>query len=179
MPFALVIGSKGGSRFEAVREIASALSDRGVRVGGFTQRTIRPGAGVSTIEIARLGSGDVLTLARSSAVEGPTADPASCSFVFDAAVLDEARRWIVEDAAVADVVVIDGVGTLELGGGGHRAALAHALAAARMVVLSVRHDQLVYALEALGPGDPLAAYTVGEGPPALAGFVDDVARVCR
>lgn len=178
MAFALVIGEKGGSRSEAVREIAEALAARGVKVGGFTQRTLRPAAGASRIEISRVGKAAVRTLARSGA-EGGGADPASCAFVFDAAVLEEVRRWVLEDAADADVVVLDGIGALELGGGGHREAVAHALAAAPVAILSVRHDQLVYALEAFDPGDPLAAYTAGEGPAALAAFAADVARACR
>ncbi len=178
MAYALVIGTKGGSRFEAVREIAGALAARGIRVGGFTQRTLRPDAGASAIEIARVGGGPARTLARAAAGAKGAGGPESCAFAFDPAVLEEARRWIVEDAAAADAVILDGIGTLELGGGGHRAALAHALAAARVAVVSVRHDQLVYVLAALGPGEPLAAYTAGEGPAALAAFVSDVARAC-
>lgn len=178
MTWALVIGAKGGSRFEAVREIAAALAARGVRVGGFTQRTLRPAAGASTIEISRVGGGPSRTLARSGAGADGT-DPASCAFAFDPGVLEEVRRWIEEDAAAADAVILDGIGTLELGGGGHRAAVAHALARARVAILSVRHDQLVYALEAFDTGEPLAAFTADEGPAALAAFVDEVARACR
>lgn len=176
MAYALVIGTKGGTRFQAVREIADALAARGVRVGGFTQRTIRPEAAPSRIEIARIGGDAARTLARAAAGGD---DPASCTFAFDPAALEEARRWVVEDAAAAEVVILDGIGTLELGGGGHRAALAHALAAARVSVVSVRHDQLVQAVEALGPGEPLAAYTAGEGPDALAAFVAEVVRAAR
>ncbi len=180
MAYALVIGPKGGRRGDAVRAIAGALAARGVRVGGFTQRTVRPEAGASRVEIARLGGGAPRTLARSggAAAEGG-GDPASCAFAFDPAVLAEARRWIAEDVAAADVVVLDGIGTLELGGGGHREALGHALARARVALVSVRDDQLAYAIEALGAGEPVAAFTVGEGPAALAGFVEVVARAAR
>jgi nucleoside-triphosphatase THEP1 len=176
MAYALVIGTKGGSRFEAVGAIADALAARGVRVGGFTQRTVRPGSGASWIEIARVPGGGARTLARSAAAQGASDDPASCTFAFDPAVLAEARRWVVEDAVAADVVFLDGVGTLELGGGGHREAVAHALRAARVAIVAVRHDQLLYAIEALGAGEPIAAYTAGEGPAALDAFVAEVAR---
>lgn len=179
MTFALLIGTKGGSRHEAVREVSRALSARGLRVGGFTQRTLRPAEAPSTIEISRLGGGPTRTLARSGGGGQAAADPASCSYVFDAAVLAEAGRWIAEDADAADVVVLDGVGTLELGGGGHREAVAHALAAARVALLTARHDQLVYVLEAFDAGDPVAAYTAGEGPAALAAFVEEVAAACE
>ena len=86
---------------------------------------------------------------------------------------------MAEDAGGSDVVVLDGIGKLELGGEGHRAALARALAEARLVVLAVRDDQLVYVVEALGLEEPVAAYTDGEGPAALEAFVAEVVRAAR
>lgn len=76
-------------------------------------------------------------------------------------------------------MVLDGIGKLELGGEGHRGAVDRALAEARVVVLAVRDDQLVYVIEALGLGEPVAAFSDGEGPAALAAFVAEVARVAR
>jgi nucleoside-triphosphatase THEP1 len=177
MSYALVIGGKGGRRFEAVRSVAAALAARGLRVGGFTQRTVRPETGPASIEMTRLGGGPTLPLARSGAA-GAAADPASCSFAFDAGAIDQARRWVEEDARVADVVVLDGIGALELGGGGHRSAVEKALAAGVLALLAVRDDQLVYALEALGLAEPVAAFRAGDGPAALAVFVDDLVRAC-
>jgi hypothetical protein len=111
-----------------------------------------------------------------------TPDPAQgsgCSIVFDPAGFEAARRWIAEDARASDVVVLDGIGKLELGGEGHRAAVARALAEARLVVLAVRDDQLVYVVEALGLEEPVAHYTDGDGPAALATFVGEVVRAAR
>ena len=177
MAYALVIAGKGGKRSLLAREVADAIAGRGLRVGGFTQRMLEPATGVKTIEIVRIRDGRSVTLARST--PDPGGDPSACSFAFDRAALDEASRWIDADAPQADVLVLDGLGKLELGGEGHRATLDRAVASATVVVLAVRDDQLVYALEALGLGEPVAAYTEGEGAAALAAFVDEVVRAAR
>ncbi len=172
--WALVVAGKGGKRSRAAREIAGALASRGLRVGGFTQRTIEPEVGPKTIELVRVRDGRALPLARSAPDAG--AEPASCAFVFDRAALEEAGRWVDADAREADVLVVDGLGKLELGGGGNRAAIARALAGPRLVVLAIRDDQLVYAMEALGLGEPVASCAEADGAAALDRFVDEVAR---
>jgi nucleoside-triphosphatase THEP1 len=176
--YALVVAGKGGRRSSAAREVVDALRARGLRVGGFTQRTTEDEGGAKAIDLVRAAGGATVPLARS--VPAPPAEGGGgCSLAFDAAGLEAARRWVEADAAGADVVVLDGLGKLELGGGGHRAALDHALARARLVVLAVRDDQLVYALEAFGLGAPIAAWAEGEGPAALAAFAATVAAAAR
>jgi nucleoside-triphosphatase THEP1 len=175
MTYALVIAGRGGRRSQAARDVADALTARGLRVGGFTQRTAGPESGAKTIELVRVRDGRSVPLARSATA----ADPAACSLAFDPAAFEEARRWIDEDAPASDVLVVDGLGKLELGGEGHRAAVARALASAPLVVLAIRDDQLVYALEALGLDEPLAAYTDASGAAALEAFVAEVARSAR
>jgi nucleoside-triphosphatase THEP1 len=174
--YALVIAGKGGRRSLVAREVADALAARGVRVGGFAQRTTEPEPGVKTIELVRIGDGRSAPLARTS--KG-SADPSACSLAFDRGAFEVARRWIEEDAAACEVLVVDGLGKLELGGDGHRAAIGRALAAGPLVVLAVRDDQLVYALEALGLDEPVAAYTDGEGAAALHAFAEQVARAAQ
>jgi nucleoside-triphosphatase THEP1 len=174
--YALVIAGKGGRRSQAARNVAGALAARGLRVGGFTQRTVESETGAKTIDLVHVRDGRVVPLARPAA---PSADPTTCSLAFEPAAFEEARRWIEEDAESTDVLVVDGLGKLELGGEGHRAAVASALATARLVVLAIRDDQLVYAMEALGLGEPLAAYTDGSGSAALDAFVAEVARAAR
>jgi nucleoside-triphosphatase THEP1 len=172
--WALVTGPRGGGRAAAVRELAALLAARGVRVAGWVQRPFEDPAGRKAIDVARLPAGaERLALARTV----PTADAAAtCSFAFDAAALAAVERWVAEDAPRADVVVADGLGRLELAGGGHRAAVARALGSGAVVVLSLRDEQLVYALEALGLRDePLAAVGSGDGAAALAEFADAVA----
>jgi len=174
--WAAVVAGKGGRRSRAAREVAEALAARGLRVGGFTQRTIEDDAGAKTIGLMRAAGGAEVPLARSVV---PPPGSSGCSIVFEAAGFEAARRWVAEDAPGSDVVVLDGIGKLELGGEGHRAAVARALADARLVVLAVRDDQLVYVIEALGLEEPVAAYTDGDGPAALDAFVAEVARAAR
>jgi nucleoside-triphosphatase THEP1 len=172
--WALVVAARGGNRSRAAREVVDALAARGLRVGGFTQRTVDHEDGSKEFELVPARAGAAVPLARAekraAAVEG-----GGCSVVFDPAAFEVARRWIEVDAPVSDVVVLDGIGKLELAGEGHRAAVTRALAAAPLVVLAIRDDQLVYAVEALGLDEPVAAYTDGDGPRALAAFVAELA----
>ncbi len=179
MAFGLVIAGKGGKRSRAAREVAEALATRGLHVGGFTQRTLEREAGPKAIELVRIRDGRTVSLARTAADDGTTADPAACTLAFEHAAFEEARRWIEKEAPDADVIVLDGLGKLELGGGGHRAAIALALATAPVVVLAVRDDQLVYVFEAFGLDEPVAAYTDGSGAAALEAFVEEIARTAR
>lgn len=173
MSYALVIAGKGGRRSEAARDAVDALAARGLRVGGFTQRTNRLDGGALSVDLVRVRGGTTVGLAHPA----ERTSEASCSLAFDPAGFEAARRWIEDDAAASDVLVLDGVGRLELAGEGHRATLERALALARVVVLAIRDDQLVYALEALGLGEPVASYTDGDGPAALRAFADAVARL--
>jgi nucleoside-triphosphatase THEP1 len=173
MSYALVIGNKDGRKSIVMREIADALAGRGVRVAGFTQRTSEQGPGRKAVEVVRLRDAASVRLACTTTDPGSAAGV--CSFAFDANAFAESRRWIEEDVAGADVIVLDGLGKLELGGGGHRATIEHALRAGPLVVLSVKEDVLVYALEALALEEPIASLATGEGSDALDGFVAAVA----
>jgi nucleoside-triphosphatase THEP1 len=173
--YALVIAGKGGRRSHAARDVAAALAARGLRVGGFTQRTAEAEGGAKTIDLVHVPDGRAVPLARSATA----ADAAACTLAFDRAGSEEARRWIRADAPASDVLVVDGIGKVELGGEGNRAAVTDALASGRLVVLAVREDQLVYAIEALGLEEPVAAYSDGSGTAALEAFVEEVARSAR
>jgi nucleoside-triphosphatase THEP1 len=178
MSYAVVVAAKGGRRSWVAREVAEGLAARGLAVGGFTQRTVDGEGGDKTIDLVHARDGRLVPLARTVKQPAP-AEGGGCSLAFDAAGFDTARRWVEEDVHRSDVLVLDAIGKLELGGEGHRAAVAAALAGASPVVLAIRDDQLVYALEALGLGEPVAAYTDGEGAAALAEFLDAVARAAR
>lgn len=175
MRYALVVAGRGGKRSRLAQDVAARLAARGLRVGGFVQRTTEGEGGAKSIDLVRVPDGRTVPLARSA----PAGAGGGCALAFDPAGFAEARRWIEVDAAASDLVVVDGIGKLELGGEGHRGAVAHALAAGGLVLLAVRDDQLVYALEALGLGEPVAAYAEGEGEPALAAFVAAVERAAR
>lgn len=177
MTWALVVAAKGGRRSRAAREVADALVARGLRVGGFVQRTDEPAPGRKSLAVVRLRDGLERPLARPAAPA--PADGAACSLAFDPAGFAEARAWLEEDAPAADVLVLDALGKLELSGQGHRAALDRALASGPPVVLAVRDDQLVYAVEALGLDEPLAAYADGDGAAARDAFVAAVVSAAR
>lgn len=174
MSWALVVAPRGGRRSGAAREVAAALAARGLRVGGFTQRTLEHEDGSKEFELVRAGTGATVPLARADRRAAP-AEGGGCSVVFEAGAFATARAWIDADAATSDVLVVDGIGKLELAGEGHRATIGRALAAAPIVVLAIRDDQLVYALEALGLDEPVASYTAGEGAGALSAFATAVA----
>lgn len=178
MSWALVVAARGGKRSRAAREVADGLAARGLRVGGFTQRTIDREDGSKDIDLVHASDGRVVPLARSEKRAAPV-EGGGCAIVFDPAGFEAARRWVEADGRGSDVLVLDGIGKLELAGQGHRAALTAALSAAPLVVLAVRDDQLVYAVEALGLGEPAASYGDGEGPEALAAFLDDVAAAAH
>jgi nucleoside-triphosphatase THEP1 len=184
MTWALVVAPKGGQRSLAARELADALAARGLAVGGFVQRTAEPVPGRKEITLVRLRDGRERLLARTvvgapAAAPPAAADASACSLAFEPAAFEAARAWVEEDAGTSQVLVLDALGKLELSGEGHRAAVARALASDRPVVLAVRDDQLVYAVEALGLDEPVAAFTDGEGAAALAAFLDAVEGAAR
>jgi nucleoside-triphosphatase THEP1 len=169
--WALLVAGKGGKRSRLAREVADALGRRGLAVAGMVQRTVEDEGGGKWVEADRLRRPGTLRLA------GPAGPDASCALAFDPAAFAEAGRWLAEDAPGADVLVVDGLGKLELAGSGNRTALSAALSAGPPVVLAVRDDQLAYALEALGiEEEPVAVFTEGEGPAALEAFVGEVAH---
>ena len=175
MTWALVVAGKGGRRSRLAREVAEALAARGLSVAGLVQRTLEDEGGRKTLEADRLRRPGTVRLAAPAA----GAD-ASCSLAFEPSGFAEAGRWLAEDAPGADVLVLDGVGKLELSGSGHRAALQAALGAGPLAILAVRDDQLTYVLEALAIEDePVAAFTDGEGPAALDAFVAGVVDAAR
>ena len=177
MSWALVVAARGGKRSLAAREVADALTARGLRIGGFTQRTLERENGDKSFELVRAAGGAVLPLARADKRAAP--EGGGCSVVFDPGAFEAARRWVEDDVRASDVVVLDGVGKLELAGEGHRAAIGRALASAPLVVLAVRDDQLVYAVEALELDEPVATYTDGDGAEARDAFVAAVASAAR
>lgn len=192
MTWALVVAAKGGKRSRAAADIADALRARGVRLGGFVQRMAEPAPGTKEISLVRLRDGRERLLARTTpaAAPSPTVSPAAlqpaaadeasaCLIGFDPAGFAEARAWVNEDAATMDLLLLDAIGKLELSGEGHRDAVRRALSSGKPVALAIRDDQLVYAMEAFGLDEPLAAYTDGDGDAARDAFVAALAGAAR
>lgn len=178
MTWALLVAAKGGRRSRLAAEVAARLSARGLAVGGFVQRTDEPTPGRKVITAVRLRDGREVVLGGTdpAGATGPgAADASSCALRFEPAGFAAARAWVEADGA-ADLLVLDALGKLELAGEGHRAAVARALLLGPPVVLAVRDDQLVYAVEALGLDEPVATLAEGDGEAALDAFLDAVAQ---
>jgi nucleoside-triphosphatase THEP1 len=90
-----------------------------------------------------------IALARPQGRSDESAPSSVCSLVFSRDALATGLAWLREDAAWADVLVIDEVSKLEVAGDGHCDALRWALTLPpdTLLLLSVRADQLVYAVE--------------------------------
>jgi nucleoside-triphosphatase THEP1 len=136
---------------------AELLRDKGVRVGGFLQLPREDELGRKWYDLLRLSRGQKMVLA------GPASGPAVeevgktslCSFVFHDETFAAAQAWVQEDSATADVLMIDEVSKLEVGGKGHHDAVVTALGAAgaSVVVLCIRADQLFYVVDRFGLQD--------------------------
>ncbi len=174
--YALVTGGNGGVRSGLMAELAERLAARGLRVGGFVElRRLDARPGETAIELIRVPGRERRALAHHHPAPDPN-ESGGCSLVFLPDGFEAASRWLEEDRGRADVVLVDGIGKLELAGEGHRPALSRALAAGDPVVLlSVRDEQLVYALEALGLEEPVAAVSAADGERERAAFVERLA----
>ena len=175
MGYALVTGSKGGRRSAAMLEVAGRLAARGLRVAGFVQLLRAQDGEREAIELMRLAGGERLALARTGGEPDEATQQGVCTLVFETAGFAHALAWLREDAPGADVLLLDGLGRLELRGQGHRASIDHALATPGLTVLSVRDEHLFETVETLGLGEPVAHLTVEEGPAARDAFVDALA----
>lgn len=175
MHYALVTGSKGSRRSEAMLELSERLSRLAVPVAGYVQLSRQGPGGTSSIDLLRIGRHEVLPLAWTAT---GSSSPEVCSFVFAPAAFEAAARWIEEDGPRARVLFLDGFGKLELGRKGHRKAVERALALDDVVsVLSVRDDHLVYAVMELGLEEPVAAIDASEDDVARNRFAMRLARV--
>jgi nucleoside-triphosphatase THEP1 len=170
MAWALVTGAKGGRRSAAMQDLAGRLVAAGVQVGGFIEQLREEEPGRKLIQLVRLATGEQQVLGRTGEVRDEAAQQAVCSLVFDSAVFTRARGWVEEDAQRARVLLLDGLGRLELRGQGHRPAIMHALASAALTVLSVRDEHLFDAMETLGLGEPVAFLNTDDGDSARAAF---------
>ncbi len=155
----LVYGPRGAGKTTATLELADELARRGVIVGGYFQRPISDELDRRGYDLVRVRDRDqVLPLARGTAEKPGTSRV--CSFIFSNAAFREGFAWLKEDALSARVLVIDEISKLEVKGEGHAQALDWALGLAehRILLLSVRADQLFYVVEAFGLEDRIAGY---------------------
>jgi nucleoside-triphosphatase THEP1 len=122
-PFVVVVtGRPAAGKTRAMRGVAQALRERGVRVAGFVQVPVWEASGRGGYLVLDVASGEQRTLAAKVGAErGEHGTP----FRFEAAGFAFARR-AAERAAT--VLVVDELGPVELRGGGHMPAVRSALA---------------------------------------------------
>ena len=156
----IVYGPVGTGKTTSAVRLGELLRARGRRVGGFFQRARTDDLERRSYDLVRFAQRSaVVELARPGNLPKATQSTV-CSFVFSPAALAAGRAWLEEDAAWADVLLIDEVSKLEVAGDGHCEAVRWALSlpADRLVVLSIRADQLTYAVEKFDLADRIRGY---------------------
>lgn len=146
----VLYGPPGVGKNAATLRLAERLAARGLRVGGFFQRAVADDPDRRSYDLVRFADrSEAIALARPGVQRDEAAESCVCSLVFSRAALAKGLAWLRADAAWADVLVIDEISKLEVAGDGHYETVRWALALppAMLLLLSVRADQLVYAVE--------------------------------
>jgi nucleoside-triphosphatase THEP1 len=164
-----------------MQKIAAGLAARGVPVAGFVREPIVEEGERVGHRLQRLGHEDRAPVTRRGGTAHGPHEEVFCGFVFDHQACAAAKGWLGRDVMDAEVVVIDEVSKLEVAGRGHHDAIVEAIHSDRLVVLSVRADQLFFAMERFSLEEPVASLDLAEGEeldPAPA-FVDALLRELR
>lgn len=156
----LVYGPRGAGKTTTTLLLADALLRRGLRVGGYFQRTTSDELERHGYDLVRLRDREQrLALARPGGTERE-GESAVCSFSFSHEAFCAGLEWLKADADSSQVLVMDEISKLEARGEGHAAALRWALGLGddKVLLLSVRGDLLFYVVEAFGLEERLAGY---------------------
>lgn len=132
----LLTGPIGAGKTQAVLALAEDLRRRGLRVGGVASPRVLAGGETVGYRVRDLGSGEERPLCSRE----PPGIPFR-RFFFSPEGLEFANQVLTE-AAEAEVVLVDEVGPLELGGGGFAPGLRAALRSRAFLVLTVRPSLL-------------------------------------
>jgi nucleoside-triphosphatase THEP1 len=178
--WAALVGAKGSGKSVDALDVARRLQTRGARVGGFVQRSHTDALDRKSYELVRLACHEAVSLARPGAAEGPGLET-HCSWIFESGAFDKARGWLLEDAPACDVLFVDEVSKVEVGGRGNHDALRAALALddSKLVVVCIRADQLFYVVDKIGLGDAAATLECPADDCAKDGFVAEVLAAVR
>jgi excisionase family DNA binding protein len=171
------------SRAEQVLELARMLTERGLRVGGFVQIPFGPASSKALgYDLYRFSRPERLPLAERDAQEElRLGGERHCELVFHPSTLARACEWLREDLATSDLLIVDGVGTLEERGRGFLPALAWARAKARvkMIILSSTHNRAARIARRLAlPDRSVTEFSFDREPTAPACVVDHIVRAC-
>ncbi|MGC4115658.1 MAG: nucleoside-triphosphatase [Myxococcales bacterium] len=180
--WALISGESGVENADLALSVVARLESARVRTAGFVQHKWRNESGEKRYELVRLHHDEKTILAVDGvAAKGPN-EEFFCSMAFHNEGFDAALRWIREDLAGADLVLLDGISKLEVSGKGHSATLEHALRHSdALVLICVRASQLSYVMERFALSDEglVAALELPADESALDGFVGDLRASCH
>jgi nucleoside-triphosphatase THEP1 len=179
----VLYGARGAGKTTTVLRLAELLRAEGLRVGGFLQQAVVDDLGRRGYELVHLaGCGQSVSLARPGKASDAEGELTACSFAFSRDAFAAGRAWLREDATRADVLVIDEVSKLEVGGQGHCEALRWALAlgGGMLLLLSVRADQLFAVVDKLALYDRIRDHVeLPLGDADLADAARRLAAACR
>jgi nucleoside-triphosphatase THEP1 len=146
--WAVMSGPKGSGKSTHALDLAARLRAKGLRVAGFVQVGRTDELDRKGYDLLRLTDGSCTPLARPGGAERDGTEQ-FCSWTFDAQAFRTACDWVYNDAAAADVIIMDEVSKLEAAGRGHHDIIVWSLGLheRKVVVLCVRSDQLFYVVE--------------------------------
>ncbi len=156
----LIYGPRGAGKTTATLKLAERLVHKGVGVGGYYQRSTQDELERRGYDLVSMRDpGRTLPLARPGGQESPGTS-VICSFSFYQDSFATALGWLQQDAVTSDALVLDEVSKLEVRGEGHAQALRWALTLGddKLLLLSVRGDQLFYVVEAFDLGSQVTGY---------------------
>lgn len=141
----LLSGGIGDGKTSTAERLAKALKDEGIHVGGIVAPRRMAGEETVGYDVVDLATGE----RRPFATTSPPGLPAG-RFHISPAGLAFAAQALRKATGAADVVFVDEVGRLELGGEGHAPAVRDLLASSSTAVLSVRETFLEEVVDAFG-----------------------------
>ena len=157
----VLYGPPGVGKHAATLRLAELLAARGLRVGGFFQQATGDDPDRRSYDLVRFADRtQAIALARPGVQRDEAAESCVCSLVFSRDALATGLTWLREDATWADVLVIDEISKLEVAGDGHYESVRWALSLppSTLLLLSVRADQLTYAVEKFDLVDRIRGY---------------------
>jgi nucleoside-triphosphatase THEP1 len=140
-----VTGRRGAGKTSLLAEAGRRAEEEGLRVGGILQERSDDRLETVGYMVRRWGTGEELQLARRRPEGG---------FSFSLEAFGAADRWLREDGARADLLLVDELGLLEAKGGGHAGAVAALLQRQPppLLLAALRKDKLGELAERFGFG---------------------------
>lgn len=111
----IIAGAQGSGKSTLAADLAQALRERGVKVGGVSAPGLWAAGERDGFDVRDLAGGNSVPLCRKS---GPDSWTSQGPFRFSPQGLELGRKALAAAAAAADVIIVDEVGPLELRGEG-------------------------------------------------------------